>query len=74
MLPLQVRYYGNIENTMELYDDDGETFDYEKGNFAKATLSVKKDKKGALKGNAVLPKSKYFHYNNVTWKFMTKSR
>ncbi len=30
---------------MELYDDDGETFDYEKGNFAKAVLSVKKDKR-----------------------------
>ncbi|MFT3746837.1 MAG: glycoside hydrolase family 31 protein [Agriterribacter sp.] len=74
MLPLQVKYYGNIENSMELYDDDGETFDYEKGNFAKAILSVKKDKKGTLKGSAVLPKSKYFHYNTITWEFMTNTR
>ena len=56
---------------MELYDDAGETFDYEKGSFAKAVLSVKKDKKGILKGNAVLPKSKNFHYNKVSWEFMT---
>ncbi|MBX3252814.1 MAG: DUF5110 domain-containing protein [Chitinophagaceae bacterium] len=71
LLPLHIKYYGNAENNMELYDDDGETFDYEKGNFAKAVLSVKKDKKGTLKGNAVLPESKDFHYNKVTWEFMT---
>jgi alpha-D-xyloside xylohydrolase len=72
ILPLTVRHYGHAENSIELYDDDGETFDYEKGAYARALLSVTKDKKGALKGSVVLPKSKAFHYNKVEWVFMTK--
>lgn len=72
MLPLTVRHYGHAENSIQLYDDDGETFDYEKGAYARALLSVKKDKKGVLKGSAALPKSKFFHYNKVEWVFMTK--
>ncbi|MGN6494969.1 MAG: TIM-barrel domain-containing protein [Agriterribacter sp.] len=71
LLPLQVKYYGKAENAAELYDDDGETFDYEKGAFAKAKLSVKKDKKGRLKGSVELPVNKNFHYNKITWQFMT---
>ena len=72
ILPLTVRHYGHAENSIQLYDDDGETFDYEKGAYAKALLSVRKDKKGKLKGSAKLPESKSFHYNNVEWIFMTK--
>ena len=29
--PLEVRYYGSKPGSMRLYDDDGETFDYERG-------------------------------------------
>lgn len=72
ILPLTVRHYGYTENSIQLYDDDGETFDYEKDAYARALLSVKKDKKGVLKGSAVLSKSKFFHYNKVEWVFMTK--
>ncbi|HTN06260.1 TIM-barrel domain-containing protein [Agriterribacter sp.] len=72
ILPLTVRHYGHTENSIQLYDDDGETFDYEKGAYARALLSVKKDKKGKLKGSAKLPESKAFHYNKITWEFMTK--
>jgi alpha-D-xyloside xylohydrolase len=72
ILSLTVRHYGHAENSIQLYDDDGETFDYEKGAYARALLSVKKDKKGKLKGSAKLPESKAFHYNKITWEFMTK--
>lgn len=74
VLPLTVRYYGSATNSISLYDDDGETFNYEKGDYARAVLSVKRDKKGMLKGSAVLPASKYFHYNKVSWVFMTKQK
>lgn len=70
VLPLTVRYYGSSENSTTLYDDDGETFDYEKGNFSRAVLSVKKDKKGILKGSVVLPKNNFFHYNKINWEMM----
>ena len=29
---LEIRYYGEKPGKYELYDDDGETFDYEKGD------------------------------------------
>ena len=72
ILPLTVRHYGHTENSIQLYDDDGETFDYEKGVYARALLSVKKDKKGKLKGSAKLPESRAFHYNKAEWVFMTE--
>lgn len=72
MLPLTIRYYGKAEGNATLYDDDGETFDYEKGKYGRAALSVKKDKKGSLKGTVELPKNAIFHYNNISWEFMTK--
>lgn len=72
LLPLTIRHYGTAENSIQLYDDDGETFNYERGDYARAVLSVKADKKGRLKGAAILPKSKVFHYNKAEWVFMTK--
>ncbi|MBW7891136.1 MAG: DUF5110 domain-containing protein [Chitinophagaceae bacterium] len=71
VLPLTVRYYGSVENSISLYDDDGDTFDYEKGDYARAVLSVKKNRRGELRGFAELPKTKSFHYNKVNWVFMT---
>lgn len=72
ILSLTVRHYGHAENSITLYDDDGETFDYEKGAYARALLSVKKDRKGVLKGSVVWPKNGFFHYNKAAWVFMTQ--
>lgn len=71
-LPLTIRYYGKTEHTSTLYDDDGESFDYEKGEFGIATLKVSKNKKGLLQGTVILPKNKPFSYNKFSWEFMTK--
>ena len=56
-----------------LYDDDGETFEYEKGSYSRTTLSVRKNKKCILQGNQPAPaKGKPFHYQpKVKWVFMT---
>lgn len=72
ILPLNIRYYGKEENSSTLYDDDGETFDYEKGQYNNAQLKVKKDKKGRLQGTVIVPPGKGFGYNKFTWEFMTK--
>ena len=45
-----IRHYGEKESEYNLYDDDGKTFNYEKGEFAWRKISVKRDKKGKLKG------------------------
>jgi alpha-D-xyloside xylohydrolase len=39
-LPVEIRYYGQKESSFQLYDDDGESFDYEKGKFSRINLSV----------------------------------
>jgi alpha-D-xyloside xylohydrolase len=73
-LPVEIRYYGQKESTYNLYDDDGLSFDYEKGKFTRITLSVTKDKRGRLKENVTIPKgATIWSYNSFSWNFMTKS-
>ncbi|MFT7159302.1 MAG: alpha-glucosidase (family GH31 glycosyl hydrolase) [Bacteroidia bacterium] len=74
IVDLEIRHYGKSEGNFTLYDDDGETFDFEKGQYSQVVISVAKDKKGSLKGSISKPeKGKPYGYNKkVTWKFMTK--
>lgn len=72
-LPLEIRFYGQKPNSFQLYDDDGTTFDYEKGKFTRITLSVKKTKSGKLAGSVAVPKgATVWSFSSYTWKFMTK--
>lgn len=73
-LPLELRHYGHSEGSLSLYDDDGSTFDYEKGAFSITKFSVTKNAKGQLSGTMEKPKAnKPFGYKKeVVWKFMTK--
>jgi alpha-glucosidase (family GH31 glycosyl hydrolase) len=73
-LPLEVRHYGNAEGSFYMYDDDGKTFNYEKGDYSFTRLTVAKNKKGILQGKiAKISPDKPFNYNTqVIWKFMTK--
>jgi alpha-D-xyloside xylohydrolase len=55
-----------------LYDDDGETFNYEKGEYSWRDVKIEKDRKGKWKGSISQPvKGKPNTVANVTWKFMT---
>ena len=65
-LPLIVRYYGTLPGSFNLYDDDGETFKYEKGTFGWTLLEVhnKEGKQSATQGTA-------WHYGPVQWEYMT---
>lgn len=42
-VPLELRYYGKANAKAELYEDDGKTFDYEKGKFRLREFSINKD-------------------------------
>jgi alpha-D-xyloside xylohydrolase len=69
---IEIRQYGEKPGKYLLYDDDGETFDYEKGLFSWRTITVEKDKKGVWKGTISAPeKDKPNTIGNVTWKFMS---
>jgi alpha-glucosidase (family GH31 glycosyl hydrolase) len=73
-LPLEIRHYGNSTGSFDLYDDDGRSFNFEKGEYSVyQPFRVEKDKKGALTGKMAKPEAgKPFGYDDkVTWKFMT---
>lgn len=69
---LEIRYYGEKTGNYKVYDDDGETFDYEKGMYSWREIKVIKDKKGKLSGSiAKAEKGKPDNLGIVTWKFMS---
>lgn len=65
---LEIRYYGEKPGKYELYDDDGETFDYEKGAYSWREIRVE-NKKGTISDPV---KGKPNTIGKVTWKMMTK--
>jgi alpha-glucosidase (family GH31 glycosyl hydrolase) len=70
---LTVRYYGEKPAKYMLYDDDGETYNYEKGDYSWREIKVEKDKTGKLKGFiAPAVKGKPNTVGNVSFEFMTK--
>lgn len=71
-LALEVRHYGESPGKLNLYDDDGETFDYEKGQYTWTGLAAAKDASGKWAGT-VTPDAngKVWSYGDVTWTFMT---
>ena len=72
---LEIRHYGSKPNSYMLYDDDGETFDYEKGEYSWRTLTVKADKMNKLIGEIFkAEKNKPNTIGKVTWRFMTQKQ
>ena len=70
---LMVRFYGKKESTYKLYDDDGETFDYERGAFSWREIRIFPEKDGKLKGSiSKAEKSKPDNLGIVKFKFMTE--
>jgi alpha-glucosidase (family GH31 glycosyl hydrolase) len=69
---LEVRHYGEAPGKLALYDDDGETFDYEKGASSWTQLTVDKDANAKFTGR-VTPDSngRKWNYRDVTWTFMS---
>jgi alpha-glucosidase (family GH31 glycosyl hydrolase) len=47
--PLEVRFYGKTDGHFTLYEDDGRTFDYEKGRYRVRHLAVRKDQTGQFR-------------------------
>ena len=66
-VPLEVRYYGTAPGEFMLYDDDGETFDFEKGQHSWTKLSVEN-----RKGKVERIEGEVYNYTGITWNYMTK--
>ena len=69
---LEVRHYGTKENTFQLYNDDGETFDYENGDYTLLELKVTKGGDGQLKGESSSVGNTNYTYRKVEWRWMSK--
>jgi len=69
---IEVRHYGTKENTYLLYNDDGVSYDYEKGEYTLIELKVKMEKSGNLIGSSRPLTNNKFNYGAVTWRWMTK--
>jgi len=67
-IDIEVRYYGEKPGTYRLYDDDGETFNYEKGEYSFREIKVSKV------GGSISPpmKGKPDNVGKVTFKMMTE--
>jgi len=71
---IEIRHYGEKPGRYLLYDDDGETFNYERGEYSWREIKVGKDKSGQWKGTIAAPViNKPNTTGNISWKFMTKS-
>lgn len=67
------RHYGESEGSLFLYDDDGETYNYEKGEYCWREVKVIRNKKGKLIGSiSKAEKGKPNTIGRITWKFMTE--
>ena len=72
-VPIEIRYYGGGPGAYRLYDDDGETFDYEKGQYSFREIKVVKGKDGKLRGSISPPeKGRPNTIEKVTFTFMTR--
>ena len=73
---LEIRHYGTAEGRFDLYDDDGTTFAFEKGEYSWTALIVTRNKEGRLQGRMAAPdpKKPFGYAGQSEWKFMTKTR
>ena len=62
-MPLEIRVYGKAGGSFELYNDDGKSYNFEKGEYSIQKLEVKQGK-----GTAEQVKSGVFGYTQISWK------
>jgi alpha-D-xyloside xylohydrolase len=69
---LEIRFYGSKPSKYVLYDDDGETFNYEKGEYSFREIRVERNAAGALTGTiSPAMQGKPNTIGKVRWRFMT---
>ena len=73
-LPLEIRHYGSKPGIFRLYDDDGETYNYEKGEYTYLTITVDVSPDGGKQGKVSVPDGRQvWSYNGeYTFRYMTE--
>jgi alpha-glucosidase (family GH31 glycosyl hydrolase) len=71
--PVELRHYGQKSSAFELYDDDGKTYNYEKGDYTRIMVQVSVDGKGKKSGNVIIPKGKeVWSFSDFKFHYMTE--
>ena len=71
---LEVRHYGTKTNSYLLYNDDGASYGFEKGEYTITELYVDRTTKGDLKGRWNFKTvNQGFGFDEIVWKWMTRS-
>lgn len=69
---LEIRHYGEAPGQFMLYDDDGTTFGYKKGEYSRIGLTVTVDSLGRRTGAVQMPDNgKIWSYDGFDFRFMT---
>lgn len=66
--PLEIRVYGTVPGEFVLYDDDGETYDFEQGDYTTKSLKALDGKGSVEEIHTAGP----WVYGEMKWNFMTK--
>lgn len=69
-LPVTVRHYGDVSSSYSLYDDDGATYDYEKGEYSRISIEVTVNPDGSKSGKAIMPENgKLYSISTIDFDF-----
>jgi alpha-glucosidase (family GH31 glycosyl hydrolase) len=71
-LALEIRHYGIEPGTFLLYDDDGVSFNYEKGMYSTTELRVSKEGTTLTPGMNVSNEAFFYYTSDSDWVFMTE--
>ena len=70
-VPLEVRHYGAANGSFRLFDDDGETFAYERGQYCWRTIEVVVSSDGKRRASISAAREGWrSSYGEITWRFM----
>src|SRR5579884_908223 len=71
VVPLEIRHYGTAPGRFWLYDDDGETFAYERGEYQWREVEMGLDADGNRQATLSPPDAgKPSSYGEITWRFL----
>ena len=69
--PLEIRHYGHSSGSFTLYDDDGVSFNYEKGEYSLSKINVICNKQEKPVGEIIFGNRDHFNYSEISWKYMS---
>jgi len=72
-MELEVRHYGRSASSYALYDDDGLSFAYERGEHAWIELAASRGASGLTGSSAIRFAGRETSYRAFLWRFMSGS-